>query len=144
VRWRPPLLVACTAILGPFVGGACSGAHDGARPQGTVVRVTERDFTIHVPPRIAAGDVRLVVHNRGPDMHELIVVRTSAAHLPLRPDAATVDEDGLEPLTVGTLEPGPPGSVRELDLRLRPGRYEVFCDMAGHYLGGMSAAFTVE
>ena len=79
-----------------------------------------------------------------PDMHELIVVRTSAAHLPLRPDAATVDEDGLEPLTVGTLEPGSPGSVRELDLRLQPGRYEVFCNMAGHYLGGMSAAFTVE
>ena len=28
--------------------------------------MTERDFTIHVPARIAAGDVRLVVHNHGP------------------------------------------------------------------------------
>ena len=128
----------------PFVGGACSGATDGPRPAGTVVRVTENDFTIRVPSRIAAGEVRLLIHNRGPDMHELIVVRTSAIDLPLRPDAATVDEEGLEPLTVGALEPGPPGSVRELDLRLRPGRYELFCNMAGHYLGGMSAMFTVE
>ena len=79
-------------------------------------------------------------------MHELIVVRTSAAaDLPLRSDAATVDEDGLEPVTIGTLEPGAPGSVRELDLHLGPGHYEVFCNMAGHYLGGMSRdRFTVE
>jgi uncharacterized cupredoxin-like copper-binding protein len=126
------------------VGGACSGASDGGHPPATVVRVTENDFTIHVPSRIAAGEVRLLVHNRGPDMHELIVVRMSSVDLPLRPDAATVDEEGLEPLTVGALEPGPPGSVRELDMRLRPGRYELFCNMAGHYLGGMSATFTVE
>jgi uncharacterized cupredoxin-like copper-binding protein len=141
---RSPLLVACAAILTPFVGGACSGANGDADPPATVVRVTEDDFTIHVPSRIAAGDVRFLVHNRGPDMHELIVVRTSAVDLPLRPDAATVDEEGLEPLTIGVLEPGAPGSVRELDMRLRPGRYELFCNMAGHYLGGMSATFTVE
>jgi uncharacterized cupredoxin-like copper-binding protein len=61
----------------------------------------------------------------------------------LRSDAATVDEEGLDPLTLGTLEPGPVGSTRELDLDLRPGTYEVFCNMAGHYLGGMSATFTV-
>ena len=28
-------------------------------------------------------------------------------------------------------------------MHLRPGTYEVFCNMAGHYLGGMSAMFTV-
>ncbi len=126
------------------MGGACTGADAGTPRSGAVVRVTERDFTIHMPARIAAGPVRFLVHNHGPDAHELIVVRTSAAHLPLRSDAATVDEDGLEPVTLGTLEPGAPGSVRELDLRLRPGHYEVFCNMAGHYLGGMSARFTVE
>ncbi len=126
------------------MGGACTGADGGTPRSGAVVRVTERDFTIHMPARIAAGPVRFLVRNHGPDAHELIVVRTSAAHLPLRSDAATVDEDGLEPVTLGTLEPGASGSVRELDLRLGPGDYEVFCNMAGHYLGGMSARFTVE
>ena len=108
-----------------------------------MVRVSERDFTIRIPARIPAGNVRFLVDNRGPDQHELIVVRAAGAELPLRADAATVDEEGLERSTVGVLEPGAVGSVRELDVHLRPGRYEVFCNMAGHYLGGMSAEFTV-
>jgi uncharacterized cupredoxin-like copper-binding protein len=124
-----------------LAASACSGGHRGATP--TIVHVSERDFRIHIPARIPAGDVRLVVHNRGPEQHELIVVRTSDQRLPLRSDAATVDEEGLEPRTLGTLEPGPVGSTRELDMHLRPGTYEVFCNMAGHYLGGMSAMFTV-
>ena len=124
------------------VAAACSSGHSGG---GTarVVEVTERDFTIHIPARIPAGDVRLVVRNRGPEQHELIIVRASEDRLPLRSDAATVDEEGLEPQTLGTLEPGPVGSTRELEVHLRPGTYEVFCNMAGHYLGGMSATFTV-
>jgi uncharacterized cupredoxin-like copper-binding protein len=130
------MLVVMTAAA------ACSGGHADQRPV-RAVQVTERDFTIHMPARIPAGDVRLVVKNRGPEQHELIVVRTSAAWLPLRSDAATVNEEGLEPETLGTLEPGPVGSTRELDVHLRPGTYEVFCNMAGHYLGGMSATFTV-
>ena len=36
-----------------------------SRP-ATVVRVTERDFTIHLPHRIAAGEVRFLVDNHGP------------------------------------------------------------------------------
>jgi uncharacterized cupredoxin-like copper-binding protein len=125
------------------LAGACSSSSPAGGPGRTVIHVSERDFTIHLPARIPAGDVRLVVHNRGPDQHELIVVRAADSTLPLRADAETVDEDGLEPRTLGALEPGPPGSTRELDLQLRPGTYEVFCNMAGHYLGGMSATFTV-
>lgn len=125
-----------------LAASACSSGHSDATTP-TVVHVGERDFQIHIPTRIPAGDVRLVVHNRGPEQHELIVVRTSDQRLPLRSDAATVDEEGLEPRTLGTLEPGPVGSTRELEMHLRPGTYEVFCNMAGHYLGGMSAMFTV-
>ena len=116
---------------------------DADGPSRRVVRVTERDFTIHLPRRIAAGEVRFLVDNHGPDMHEMIVVRTSGAELPLRADAATVDEEALDPVTVGVLEPGPPRSVHEIDFTLQPGHYEVFCNMAGHYLAGMSTTFTV-
>ena len=38
---------------------------------------------------------------------------------------------------MGTLEPGSPGSIRGLKVDLRPGRYELLCNMSGHYLGGM-------
>jgi uncharacterized cupredoxin-like copper-binding protein len=130
-------------VLAPLAAGACSGVHAAGGRDATVVHVTERDFTIHLPAQIPAGDVRMVIENRGPEQHELIVVRAFDEPLPLRPDAATVDEDALEPRTLGTLEPGPVGSTRELDMHLRPGTYEVFCNMAGHYLGGMSATFTV-
>jgi uncharacterized cupredoxin-like copper-binding protein len=33
--------------------------------------------------------------------------------------------------------------VRGLVLRLRPGRYEIFCNMAGHYMSGMHAVLLV-
>jgi uncharacterized cupredoxin-like copper-binding protein len=107
------------------------------------VRVTLRDFRItltrsHVP----AGDVRLVVHNRGPDTHELLVARTRAK-LPLRADGITVDEAALDPVTVAEAEGEPRGATHVLQLRLRPGRYELFCNMAGHYLGGMRALLVV-
>jgi uncharacterized cupredoxin-like copper-binding protein len=85
----------------------------------------------------------LSVRNRGPDAHELIVVRERGARLPLRRDGSTVSEEKLEPITVGTLEPGQPGSVRKLRLHLAPGRYELFCNMSGHYLGGMHTTLVV-
>jgi uncharacterized cupredoxin-like copper-binding protein len=131
-----PCLIACA--LGAAGLSACSGSaasEDGA----TVVRVTVRDFHIKVSPaRIPAGPARLVVVNKGPDTHEILVARTGGA-LPLRSDGLTVDEDKLEPVTVGEAEGESPGAVEVLRVKLRPGRYELFCNMAGHYFGGMSA-----
>jgi uncharacterized cupredoxin-like copper-binding protein len=99
--------------------------------------VTERDFHISGPSHAAAGDVVLSVHNDGPESHELIVVRTNAPGLPLRADGVTVDENALGSGIVGTLEPANAGATRVLRLHLAPGRYEFFCNMYGHYLGGM-------
>lgn len=108
------------------------------------MNVTERDFRISVAPtHLSAGAVELSVHNRGPDNHELIVVRSHRAKLPLRADGVTIDEDALQATTIGALEPGAPGTVRRLRLHLTPGRYELFCNMAGHYLGGMKTDLVV-
>jgi uncharacterized cupredoxin-like copper-binding protein len=104
----------------------------------TVLTVAERDFHISAPAHAPSGDLRLRVQNRGPDRHELIVVRRSDERpLPLRADGLTLDEDKLEPQTVGVLESREPNSVSDLDVHLDPGRYELFCNMSGHYLGGM-------
>jgi len=102
-----------------------------------------RDFHISAPKHLGPGDVVFTVDNRGPDNHEFILVRVGGAPLPFRPDGMTVDEDAVERQTVGALEPGEPGSVRLLRVHLAPGRYEFFCNMSGHYLGGMHAALTV-
>jgi len=120
---------------------ACgSGGHQAA---AHVVRVTERDFRISAPKHVRSGDLLLSVSNRGPDAHELIVVRDRSSELPLRRDGSTVSEEKLEPVTAGALEPGQPGSRRTLRLHLAPGTYELFCNMSGHYLGGMHTKLVV-
>lgn len=121
---------------------AFSGCGSGGHGAAAVVRVTERDFRISAPKQVRSGDLLLSVRNRGPDAHELIVVRDSA-RLPLRRDGLTVSEEKLEPVKVGGLEPGHRGSVRELRLHLAPGTYELFCNMSGHYLGGMHTKLVV-
>jgi uncharacterized cupredoxin-like copper-binding protein len=106
--------------------------------------VNERDFAISLSPRrVSAGSVLLRVDNKGPDRHELIVVRVPKGGLPFRGDGMTLSEEKLEPVTAGTLEPGEPHEIRHLRVQLRPGRYEVFCNMAGHFMGGMHATLVV-
>jgi uncharacterized cupredoxin-like copper-binding protein len=85
----------------------------------------------------------LTVANKGPDNHELIVVRTPSARLLLRSDGLTVNEEALRPVKQKSLEPGAPGTVRELRLHLTPGRYVLFCNMSGHFLAGMHAELLV-
>ena len=110
---------------------------------GTSVQVSERDFHVSAPASVPAGDVQLAVSNRGPEAHELIVVRAHGSSLPLRADGLTVNEEALDPVVAGTLEPGDPGSRRGLQVHLVPGRYELFCNMSGHYLGGMHTDLVV-
>jgi uncharacterized cupredoxin-like copper-binding protein len=135
--------LSCGLAPAVFLVLALSGCGGAAQTHQAVLRVTERDFRISAPKRSRSGDVLLSVHNRGPDAHELIVVRERGARLPLRRDGSTVSEERLEPIIVGTLEPGKPGSVRKLRLHLAPGRYELFCNMSGHYLGGMHTTLVV-
>jgi uncharacterized cupredoxin-like copper-binding protein len=130
------------AALVVAVVSACSSGSSYRARAGTEVRVTERDFRIKIAPaKVRAGDVRLLLQNKGPDAHELIMVRASHGRLPLRTDGLTVDEEGLA--SVETVEAQPPGTVDELLVHLKPGRYELFCNMAGHYQGGMRAVLVV-
>jgi uncharacterized cupredoxin-like copper-binding protein len=130
------------AVLGALLVAGC-GATQLATP-GRVVDVTERDFAISVSPRtLPAGNVVIRATNRGPDQHELIIVRVRDPKLPLRSDGLTVSEEKLDKSTVGVLEPGQPNSVRELRVQLKPGRYVLFCNMSGHFMGGMRADVVV-
>ena len=126
---------------------ACLTACGAGRPLSAashVIDVTERDFSINVGSRqVSPGTVDFRVTNKGPDAHELIVVRTSESELPLRTDGITVSEERLKRSTVGVLEPGQPGAVRDLRVRLTKGRYVLLCNMSGHFMGGMHAVVVV-
>ena len=92
-----------------------------------------------------AGTVSFRILNQGPTTHEYIVVRTDRApdKLPLQRDGLTVNEDapGIDLLDeVGGLDID---DRQTMILRLAPGNYVMYCNLEGHYLGGMHAALTV-
>ena len=126
--------------MAPIYGCGSDSGSGPSQPGAAHAQIGERDFKISAPRMLPPGKLDLSVDNTGPDDHELIVVRASGS-LPRRADGLTLDEDAFEKQTVGVLEPGI--GRRQLDVTLRPGRYLMFCNMQGHYLGGMHRAFRV-
>jgi uncharacterized cupredoxin-like copper-binding protein len=115
-------------------------------PRGTPVNVRLEDFEVRRDAAVVpAGTVSFRIRNQGPTTHEIIFVRTDLApgKLPLQSDGLTVDEeeDGIDFLDeVQGLDID---DRQTLDLNLTPGQYVLYCNLEGHYLGGMYAALTV-
>lgn len=135
-----------------FVGAilamsGCAGSQvsGGARAAGgTLLGITEKDFHISATlARVPAGAVTLRIHNQGPDQHELIVALARGTGPPIRADGFTVNEDALQSSEPGSVTPQQPGGTEDLNVQLAPGRYELFCNMEGHYMGGMHTMLTV-
>jgi uncharacterized cupredoxin-like copper-binding protein len=144
-RWMgvAAIVLALVGVVVPFAAGRGRGQPS---PPGTVVDVLLDDFHVHrTTARVPAGMVRFRLSNNGPSTHEFIVVRTDRAsdQLPLQRDGLTVDEEGPGVDQVDEAEGLDIADRRTLTLSLAPGHYVLFCNMEGHYLGGMHAAFTV-
>jgi uncharacterized cupredoxin-like copper-binding protein len=140
-RWSRWTVAAC--VVAALLGAGC-GSTTRHATAGVVVDVTERDFHIATSTaHVAAGVVDLRVHNNGPDQHELIVVPVRPDGLPIRPDGFTVNEEAIQNSEPGALDPGHSGATRDLTVNLKPGRYLLFCNMAGHYMGGMHTVVVV-
>lgn len=96
------------------------------------------------PKSIKAGRVTFRVTNVSKDMiHEMVVspVPDSGKPLPYDKSLEKVDEDAAGHLgEVPELSPGQSGS---LSLRLKPGKYILYCNVAGHYALGMWTRITV-
>ena len=132
-------LFVCAATF--IVLSSCSST---VRPSGPSVDVTIRDFSIRTStPTVNAGQIAFDIYNQGPATHEFVVVRTDLPddQLPIGADGLSVDEDALT--GVGELSEVNIWTSHILDLRLTPGRYVFFCNLDGHYLGGMHMTFVV-
>src|SRR6059058_4024133 len=132
----------CAALAAAIV--ALAGCGGSTPSPAAAVRIRERDFRIAAPRIARAGEVTFSVHNEGPDTYEVIIVRSRDPRLPLRRDAMTVDEDAVKRETAGAVEDVDPGTTGTATVRLRPGRYVLFCNMAGHYRGGMHTELVVK
>jgi uncharacterized cupredoxin-like copper-binding protein len=114
-------------------------------PSGTPVNVLLDDFKVKQDATaVPAGNVSFRILNQGPTTHELIVVRTDHApdKLPLQDDGLTVDEEGRGVELLDEVEGLDIDDRQTMDLRLTPGHYVLYCNLEGHYLGGMHATLT--
>jgi uncharacterized cupredoxin-like copper-binding protein len=123
---------------------SCSAGHEPRH--GTDLGVTLRDFHIGLGrATVPSGPVTFDVHNVGPSTHEFLVVRTklAAGRLPIGTDGLRVNEDS--PLLHAVKEDSELdlGDAHQVSVNLPPGDYVLYCNLEGHYLGGMHAGFDV-
>ena len=103
------------------------------------------------PSSIAVGTVSLRVNNTGYLTHELVVLPLSAGQRPGQRTVGTdgkVDETGRLGEASATCAAGAgdgiaAGSAGWVTLTLARGRYELLCNLPGHYTGGMYAELDV-
>jgi uncharacterized cupredoxin-like copper-binding protein len=140
--WALALVLAALAVAVPL-----TVARRQEPPQpGTPVNVLLDDFRVRDDvAAVPAGTVRFRIRNQGPTTHELIVVRTERApdELPLQDDGLTVDEEGPGVKLLDEVDGLDIDDRQTLVLDLASGHYVMYCNLEGHYLGGMYAALTV-
>lgn len=91
-----------------------------------------------------AGSVNFTIKNDGTVQHEFLVVKTDIAggEIPLN-EENRFDEDaeGLE--VIDEIPEWKPGEIGKLSLELAAGKYQLLCNIAGHYKAGMWREFEV-
>ena len=140
--WALVLVLAALALAVPLT---VARRHEPT-PRGTPVNLLLEDFKVRQDAAVVpAGTVSFRILNQGPTTHEVIVVRTDRApdKLPLQRDGLTVDEEGEGIDFLDEVEGLDIDDRETLDLNLTPGHYVLYCNLEGHYLGGMYAAFAV-
>lgn len=148
-----PVLAAAAAVAG--CGGSSRAAGPGGPPTAgpsstpaasaagasaaAVLPVALDEWSVRADrARVAAGPVRLTVRNDGKTAHELIVVRAPRSGASLG-TGTRVSEAG----SVGEASDIAPGAEKTLTLTLTPGRYQLICNLPGHYKLGMHTELTV-
>ena len=142
-RWALALVVVLAALA--LAVPITVARRQEPTPRGTPVNVLLDDFRVRPDAAVVpVGTVSFRILNHGPTTHEFILVRTDRApdKLPLQDDGLTVDEEarGIDLLDeAGGLDID---ESETLVLDLTAGNYVMYCNLEGHYLGGMHAELT--
>ena len=146
------LMAALVVALALVVGAVL--VVDARQSPSRLVRASLAQWSVTANSTAPAGTVTFEVTNNGTMVHEMIVMKTDipADELPVTdageppaPVATGADKVG-EGDNVG--ETGAPdleaGATRTFVIdNMEPGKYVLFCNLAGHYQNGMRTAFTV-
>ncbi len=146
------------ADMGGMMGGGMPTWSNGALMPGSGsgmmgggVSPYRRVMSVMVSPTSAvAGEVSFRVWNAGTIVHELVVMPMAAGGVGSRAVGSDgkVSESGSlgeasKSCGQGAGEGIEPGAVGWVTLHLAPGRYELMCNIAGHYAMGMFTELTV-
>jgi uncharacterized cupredoxin-like copper-binding protein len=140
--WALALALAALAVAVPIT----VARRQEPAPAGTPVNVFLEDFEVQRDAAVVpAGTVSFRILNQGPTSHEFIVVRTDLDpdKLPLQSDGLTVNEDADGITLLDEADSLDIDDRQTLVLDLAAGKYVLYCNLEGHYLGGMHAALTV-
>ena len=120
-------MLAAVVVFGAEPKVARKSAHTTAQPTAsspraaTTVQVSEKEFKIMLASTtLMAGQVTFDVKNVGTVPHDLVIAGTS---------------DRTKLIS--------PGQTAMLTAQLKPGRYELYCSVAGHKQAGMDEKITV-
>ena len=134
-----------TVVLADMGGGMMGGAYGGWMMGGRSM-MRGGPMMLHASPQtVPAGTVRLVAVNHGTRTHELVVLPLAAgASAGARTLGAddSVDEAGSlgeasNACGAGSGDGITAGTAGWVTLTLTPGRYELVCNLPGHYAAGM-------
>ena len=134
------------AFLGMLAGSltVLAGARRGwaalIRESASTVGIQLKEFKVIPSVRsVRAGRVVFVVRNVGKLSHNFVVLRTNLAPDKLGVTGSVAKEVGRQ----GKTPIFGAGKTRRLALDLKPGRYVLICNVAGHYKAGMYVGFSV-
>lgn len=128
------------------VGLAACGADPSDAGGGTsnTVRGFVTEWSVSVDAGSAmAGEVNFTIANEGSIGHEFLVVKTDieVGKIPLDGDHFPEPAEGLE--VIDEIGEFPQGTTESLTLMLEPGKYQLVCNLPGHYAAGMHTGFEV-
>ncbi|MCB5283463.1 sulfocyanin-like copper-binding protein [Arthrobacter sp. AL08] len=134
----PVISVSLTNMGGPMMGARNGG-------MGGAMRMTADRSTL------AHGAVSFLAANAGTLSHELVILPLAADQIPgTRPIGADGQIDEADSLgeasntcAEGTGQGILPGTTGWVTVTLPPGRYELVCNLPGHYAAGMYTQITV-
>jgi uncharacterized cupredoxin-like copper-binding protein len=139
--------VALTNMGGPMMdqgNGMMSGRGNGIMSGGAMRLTTDHSTIAH-------GDVSFLAANFGSRSHEMVILRLSDSQIAgtrLFGDDGKIDEAGSLGEASNTCGAGAgqgivPGASSWVTVNLAPGRYELVCNLRGHYAAGMYSELTV-
>lgn len=103
-----------------------------------------REYEIHATDQVAAaGDVTFTVTNYGTMQHEFLVIRTDYPVGQIPVEGEKFNEESAGVTNVGETGEFDPGLTKTVTVKLAKGRYQLVCNIPGHYKKGMSIPFEV-